>query len=96
MGKSVQSQSIFCQAAFIAIMGEKACLMILLRVKEVAESKGISMHRLSRISDINITTLQTIYHNPHHNLSLQTLDKLAQALDVHPMDLIEYTKDEKK
>jgi DNA-binding Xre family transcriptional regulator len=70
--------------------------MIVLRVKEVAESKGISMHRLSRLADINLTTLQKIYHDPTSNLTLQTLDKLAQALDVHPSELFEYVRDEKK
>jgi DNA-binding Xre family transcriptional regulator len=69
--------------------------MIVLRVREVAEQKKISMHKLSRLADINLTTLQTIYHNPHHNLSLQTLDKLAQALDVHPAELIEFIPEKK-
>ena len=38
--------------------------MIRLRVKEVAEQKGLSMARLSRKADIDLRTLQRIYKNP--------------------------------
>jgi len=60
-----------------------------LRVKEVAQEKGFTMARLQRLADINLKTLQAIWHNPQHDASLNTLDKLAKALGVPVTDLIE-------
>ncbi len=65
--------------------------MIRLRVKEVAREKGISQGKLSRLADINMTTIQLIYRKPEEaNITLFTLDKLAHALDVSPCDLLDY------
>ena len=60
-----------------------------LRVKEVAQAKGFTMARLQRAADINLKTMQSIWHNPQHDASLNTLDKLAKALGVPVTDLIE-------
>ncbi len=65
--------------------------MIRLRVKEVARSKGISQGKLSRLADVNLTTIQNIYKNPvEANITLYTLDKIAKALEADPCDLLEY------
>ena len=69
--------------------------MIRLRVKEIAVQRGISQGRLSRMSNIDLTTIRRIYNNPTTaNITLLTLDKLAKALGVQPSDLIEYVPDE--
>ncbi len=60
-----------------------------LRVKEVAQEKGFTMARLQRLADINLKTIQAIWHNPQHDASLNTLDKLARALGVPVTALIE-------
>lgn len=60
-----------------------------LRVKEVAQSKGFTMARLQRAADINLKTIQAIWHDPRHNASLNTLDKLAAVLGVPITELIE-------
>ncbi len=60
-----------------------------LRVKEVAQAKGFTMARLQRLADINLKTIQAIWHNPQHDASLKTLDKLAKALGVPITELIE-------
>ncbi len=60
-----------------------------LRVKEVAQSRGFTMARLQRVADINLKTIQAIWHNPQHDASLKTLDKLAMALGVPITELIE-------
>src|SRR5260370_20841846 len=60
-----------------------------LRVKEVAQAKGFTMARLQRIADINLKTIQAIWHNPQHDASLNTLDKIARALGVPVTELIE-------
>ena len=65
-----------------------------LRVKEVAQAKGFTMARLQRVADINLKTIQAIWHNPRHDASLNTLDKLAKALGVPVTELIEDVPEE--
>jgi transcriptional regulator with XRE-family HTH domain len=65
-----------------------------LRVKEVAQAKGFTMARLQRAADINLKTIQAIWHNPRHDASLNTLDKLAKALGVPVTELIEDVPEE--
>jgi DNA-binding Xre family transcriptional regulator len=69
--------------------------MIRLKVKEVARQRGISQGKLSRLSDVDLTTLQRIYKNPTAaNVTVFTLDKLARALGVDASELIESVPDE--
>jgi transcriptional regulator with XRE-family HTH domain len=63
--------------------------MIRLRVKEVAEEKGLSMAKLARKADIDFKTVQRIFHDPYRDISLSTLDKLATALEIPANNLIE-------
>ena len=63
--------------------------MIRLRISEVAKEKGISMRKLAKEAGIAYNTLRLIYRNPHRDISLYTLDSIAQVLGVPPGDLIE-------
>lgn len=65
-----------------------------LRVKEVAQEKGFTMTKLQRVADINLKTIQAIWHNPQHDASLKTLDKIAKALGVPITALIEDVPEE--
>jgi transcriptional regulator with XRE-family HTH domain len=68
--------------------------MIRLRVKEVADQKGLSQAKVSRMSDVNITTVRRIYQHPTSaNITLETLDRLAKALGIDPRELIEIVSD---
>ena len=67
--------------------------MLRLRVKEVAESKGISMGKLSRLSDVTYNTIRTLYRHPEGGVNIQTLYRIAKALDVSVADLIEEIPD---
>lgn len=70
--------------------------MIRVKVKEIAKQKGISMSKLSRLADVNMSTMQKIYNMPTStNFTLFTLDKLAMALGVDASELIESARDEK-
>lgn len=66
-----------------------------LRVKEVAEAKGFTQARLHRAADINLKTIQAIWHNPQHDASLKTLDKIARVLGVPVTELIEDVPEDK-
>ncbi len=55
--------------------------MVRLKIKEVAEMKGVNMAKL---------------HDPHHDVSLYILERIAKALDVSICDLIDEQKDTTK
>lgn len=63
--------------------------MIRLRVKEIAEQKGIGQGKLQRLADMDIKTVRKILRNPFTIVTTETLDKLAKALEVDPRELIE-------
>jgi lambda repressor-like predicted transcriptional regulator len=63
--------------------------MLRIRIREEAERKGISMSKLSRMADVNLKTLQTIYKDPYHGLNTITLHKIAKALGVPTWTLLE-------
>lgn len=68
--------------------------MIRLRVKEVAQEKGFSQGRLSRMANIDENTLKRIYRDPYAIITTETLDKLAKALGVPSSELIEDVPEE--
>ena len=70
--------------------------MIRLRVKEIALEKGISQGRLSRMSDVDDNTIKRIYRNPTANVNTETLNKIARALGVSPLELMENVPDEQE
>ncbi len=67
--------------------------MIRIKLREIAQKKGISQGKLSRRADVDLRTVQRIYKNPFTNISLYTLDKLAIALDVDASELIETVRE---
>jgi DNA-binding Xre family transcriptional regulator len=67
--------------------------MAKLRVKEIAQEKGISRGKLSRLADVDPTTMKRVYDDPHYSPTLFTLEKLARALGVKIGDLIEDNAD---
>jgi DNA-binding Xre family transcriptional regulator len=68
--------------------------MIRLKVREVAETRKLSMARLARRADIDFKTVQRIYHDPFREITTTTLDKIAKALGVDASELIESVPDE--
>ena len=68
--------------------------MIRLRVKEVAQEKGFSQGRLSRVANIDENTLKRIYRDPYAIITTETLAKLAKALGVSSAELIEDVPEE--
>jgi transcriptional regulator with XRE-family HTH domain len=69
-------------------------LMVRLRVKEIAEKKGMSMGKLSRLADVSYKTVKRIYDDSQYSPTLVTLGRLAKALGVPTTDLIEDVPDE--
>ena len=81
--------------SMLTILLMRSSIMRRLRVKEVAQAKGIGMAKLSRMADLSYRTVQSVWHNPQHDVSFFTLDKIAKALGVPVTDLIEDVPEDK-
>lgn len=68
--------------------------MIRLKVKEVAQEKGIGQGKLARLADMDIKTIRRIYQKPTLPVSTETLDKIAKVLAVDASALLESIPDE--
>lgn len=63
--------------------------MAKLRVKELAEAKGFNQSSLSRASGVSFNTIRRIFRDPEHNVTKDTLERLAKALEVSMRELYE-------
>lgn len=65
-----------------------------LKVKEVAQQKGVSQRQLYLRSGVDINIIRRIYRNPGANITIETLGKLAKVLEVDVSELIESVPDD--
>lgn len=63
--------------------------MLRLRVKEVLEEKKMSMNKLSQRSEVSYNIVKDICKNPYRIVSTDTINRLADALAVSAIDLLE-------
>ncbi len=56
-------------------------------LKELLEQKKISQSKLSRMADVSLNTIQDMTHKPYVDTRINTLVRLAKALDVQVTDL---------
>lgn len=68
--------------------------MIILKVKEVAQAKGVSMRKLSIRGGMTYRTVLNVWRNPKHDVSMVTLDKIATVLGVRICDLYDRVPDD--
>ncbi len=66
-----------------------------LRVREIAQQKGMSMGKLERLADLSHPTIRDIFRNPYKEVTTTTHAKLATALAVSVSDLFEEVPDER-
>lgn len=65
-----------------------------LRIQEVAVRKGISMTKLSQRSEVAYNTVRRLWRDPYTDVTLSTLQRLADVLGVEVNELIESVPDE--
>jgi len=71
--------------------------MVELRIREVAEGKGINNPlTLSQVSGLGYATCHRIWNDPPAMIHLDTLDRLCGALDCEPGDLLVRTASTKR
>lgn len=68
---------------------QRPALPFRLKIRELAEARGISMGKLSRIADVDRTTVKRLYDDPRYSPNLDTLWRVAKALGVTLNDLVE-------
>ena len=68
--------------------------MIRLKVRQIAESKRLTMAKLSRLADVNYNTVRAIWDDENRDVAVTTLEKLARALKVPVTDLYEILPDD--
>jgi transcriptional regulator with XRE-family HTH domain len=57
-------------------------------IKKFREQKGISQDRLSKLADISVNTIAKMELDNSPNPTIETLQKIAKALDVTVDNLI--------
>jgi len=57
-------------------------------IRKLREQKGISQDRLSKLADISLNTMAKLEIDDSQNPTIETLQKIAKALDVKVEDLI--------
>ena len=67
--------------------------MVRLKIREIAEAKGINMSKLSRMADLNYNTVRAIWDDETRDVTVSTLEKFAKALQVEIAELIEVLPD---
>jgi DNA-binding Xre family transcriptional regulator len=69
-------------------------MRVRLKVKEVAQQKGISQRQLSLRSGVDINTVRRIFQHPTTVVTTETLGKLAIVLEVDVSELVESIPDD--
>jgi len=57
-------------------------------IRKLREQKGISQDRLSKLADISLNTIAKLELDDTQNPTIETLQKIAKALDVKVENLI--------
>lgn len=66
------------------------------KIREIAQSKGISQTRLGQLALLDMERMRRIWRDgtsDSANITLQVLDRIAKALGVDASELIESTPD---
>lgn len=57
-------------------------------LKKIRQDRGISQDRLSKLADLSLNTIVTVESGVNPNPTIETLTKIAKALNVGVDDLI--------
>jgi len=64
-----------------------------LKIRELAEARGLDRAKLARRADVTYQTVHNVWNNPFADVSIATLEKLAQALNCDVSELYERVDD---
>lgn len=92
--KNILNSAIEIQHHLLAENQKPRGKAVRLKIKEIAQAKGIHQSLLGRMAGIDTTTMHRIYTNPRTVITTRTLDRIAKALEVNAALLIESVPDE--
>lgn len=58
------------------------------RIKKLREKKGLSQEKLARLADVSNNTIVNIESGKQTNPTIETVSKIAKALDVSIEELL--------
>jgi len=61
---------------------------IVKNLKKIRQDKGISQDRLSKLADLSLNTVVTVESGANPNPTIETLTRIAKALNVGVDDLL--------
>jgi len=64
-----------------------------LRIKEIAQERGLNMTQLSMEVKVDFKTIKTLFRNPHHDIRFYTLVRIAEGLNIDLCELFEKEPD---
>ncbi|MDJ0650660.1 MAG: helix-turn-helix transcriptional regulator [Xenococcaceae cyanobacterium MO_188.B19] len=59
------------------------------KIKNVVDSQKISVYKFRQETGISSTTAYELYNNPKHLPSIRVLERICQAYDLQPNDVLE-------
>lgn len=65
-----------------------------LRVREEVQTRGYTLARLHRETELDLKTIRRLWHEPGYNAELRTLARVASVFRIPPTALIEDQEDE--
>jgi transcriptional regulator with XRE-family HTH domain len=71
-------------------------MAIRLKIREIAEQKGYNISTLSRKSDVGLSTIRRLWHDPYRHVDFYVLERLAKALEVPVTAFFEDVPEDKK
>lgn len=70
--------------------------MVKYRIKEVLKEKGVSQGKLSRMTNVSLSTIQRLsVEGSTYNVSMDVLERIAKALGVRISDLYQEEETDK-
>ena len=76
-------------------VGMKGVGMITLNLKKFVDAEpGLSINKLSALTNISRTSLTKLYDGKSTGIQFYTLDQLCKVLDLEPQELIEYSNEQ--
>ena len=59
------------------------------KVKNLVDSKGISVYKFRQETGIAPTTAYELYNNPKHLPSIRVLERVCESYEIQPNDVLE-------
>lgn len=57
-------------------------ILVINRIKELANAKGISINHLCKISHVSNSTISSFFNDPNASIMIDTLEKLCLGLGI--------------